>query len=458
MASTQAPLLSRSYEEPIARVSRNLPGFRPPYGEISVAEFISQVWALSRQLPEKTYAINLCENRYYFLLTFCAVIVRQQTNLLPGNRGLETQRLLAERYADCYIIQDGLNELIALPSVDVRKSDFDHCNRIEVEVPLIALDHLAAIAFTSGSTGEPQANLKSWHTFVASTAINAGYMLPTSDALYYTLATVPGQHMWGLETSILLPLMSRVCIDDGKPLFPRDIVERLQALPEPRLLISTPVHLRALCLSGLSFPVVENTLCATAPLSASLAADTEVLLQGRLREIFGCSEVGSMAWRHTSENDIWKLFEGLNMSSPGRNHTVQISASHLPEAVTLQDDIEQLGNGEFRLLGRGSDMLEIAGKRGSLLEMNKLLQSHPDVLDSVVFLPKEAAPVQRLAAMVVITRPEVKSTLPEFLRQWVDPAFIPRPIMVVDALPREENGKLPRAKLLAYYNKLRRNN
>ncbi len=34
-------------------------------------------------------------------------------------------------------------------------------------------------------------------------------------------------------------------------------------------------------------------------------------------------------------------------------------------------------------------------------------------------------------------------------RQSVDPVFLPRPLKLVEALPRNETGKLPRAALLA---------
>jgi acyl-coenzyme A synthetase/AMP-(fatty) acid ligase len=37
----------------------------------------------------------------------------------------------------------------------------------------------------------------------------------------------------------------------------------------------------------------------------------------------------------------------------------------------------------------------------------------------------------------------------EQLAQAVDPAFLPRPLLLVPRLPRNEVGKLPRAQLLA---------
>ena len=42
------------------------------------------------------------------------------------------------------------------------------------------------------------------------------------------------------------------------------------------------------------------------------------------------------------------------------------------------------------------------------------------------------------------------------LRRSIDEVFLPRPLLLVDALPRDETGKLPRSSLLALYRGLRR--
>src|SRR3546814_6551093 len=48
-------------------------------------EYVAQVQRLAAQLPSARHAINLCENRYRFMLAFAAICVRGQTNLLPSN-------------------------------------------------------------------------------------------------------------------------------------------------------------------------------------------------------------------------------------------------------------------------------------------------------------------------------------------------------------------------------------
>lgn len=463
-AASQAPLLQRQLDDTMVEVGAQQNHFQALSGRLQVREFLFAAETLAQQLPQHEFVINLCENRLAFMLSFCAVLLRGQTNLLPQNRGLATQEYLHRRYKNVYVLHDGVEVATGISELDLRTVQF--AKGSAEKIPEISLSHLAAIAFTSGSTGEPQPNIKTWHTFVRSSEINASYMLPSTQQTLFELATVPGQHMWGLETSILIPMMNNVCISDSKPLMPQDVQRALQRINAPRVMVSTPVHLRALVLSGLDFPTVERILCATAPLTEQLAIETETVFQGELHEVFGCSEVGSMAIRRTAQTQVWQLFEGLNMNKNAVEECHEIRAEHLPAAVTLQDQIEQMDTRQFRLLGRGNDMLEIAGKRGSLQEMNKILLSAPDVMDGVIFFPTDDFPstekhkTQRLAAIVAFQKSETdkeqqKKQLLHYFRQRLDPVFIPRPLYVVDALPREENGKLPRSKLLSFYQNIR---
>lgn len=446
------PLLERHLDDVFAHVSTPLLALGAITGKLSVSEFIGQVMHLAEQLPPAGFAINLCDNRYLFTLGFCAALVRGQTNLLPQNRAPATQALLREQYPDSYVLHDGLETLLDhCPQFNLNSSDLRGTSISEI--PQIPAEQLAAIAFTSGSTGIPKANLKPWRTFVISSRMNAREMLGDnySEQLLNTLATVPAQHMWGLETSMLLPLFSRLCISDARPLFPQDVARALQQLPEPRLLISTPVHLRALVQSGVTMPPVKQLLCATAPLSDALAQSAESCFDGELVEVYGCSEVGSMARRRTAQTDTWRLFEGLEFA---QDFSI-IRGDHLPQEQPVQDRIETQDGREFRLLGRGDDMVEIAGKRGSLQEMNKLLLATPGVIDGVVFMPDDGTQTITRPVALVVSTSATKQDVSARFAAHLDPVFMPRPLLMVDALPREDNGKLPRAKLLAFYQQLR---
>lgn len=419
-----------------------------PGGPVRCAEFERRVLRLSSRLPDARYALNLCDDRRHFLTAFAAVIDAGLVNLLPPNRQTHTVSELIDRYRDVIIVHDGSVAGMELPcaALDVRQAanDARDVEPTDGVRPSASPDALAAISFTSGSTGRPGANQKRWATLRDGTAINARAMLDGLDphGPINLLATVPPQHMYGLELSILLPMRAPVAVATGQPLYPADVVAALEALPEPRALVTTPAHLRALLGSGLILPCVRRLYSATAPLSRELAQASETAFGGELVEIYGCSEVGSIARRATAHDDVWQVFDGLTLqpvsstTRPGVSY--RVSAAHLDEAPELQDALDILAPDTFRLRGRAGDLLNIAGKRGSLAEINRRLLDIPGVHDAVAFQPRGG----RLAAIVVAQDSLRRESIVSALRTHLDPVFVPRPILFADALPRQASSKL----------------
>jgi len=109
--------------------------------------------------------------------------------------------------------------------------------------------------------------------------------------------------------------------------------------------------------------------------------------------------------------------------------------------------IELRGRTRFLLHGRTAELVNIAGKRTSLASLNYHLNSITDVRDGVFFMPEqEDGAVTRLTAFVVapgLTSEKVMNAL----RQRIDAAFLPRPLYLVESLPRNDTGKLPRQAL-----------
>lgn len=458
MEATRA-LINRKPNEIIAWLSQPLAQLtgaeNTQTGAVSARQFLGHVHALAAQLPESQgttpHCINLCHNRYLFMVTFCAVLVRRHTNLLPSNKNPATQSRLQERYADVYIVHDGLPELAPdITTIDLRTLTLDFPDKQNLDVPNIELAHIAAISFTSGSTGDAKAIIKTWRTFVASTAINARYMLPNQEDTFYHLATVPSQHMWGLETTVLMALQAKVSLVDAQPFYPQDIFSILTQLPRPRALVTTPLHLRAINASDGSTVSVDNILVATAPLNIELAQSIEEKFDTQLREVYGCSEVGSMSIRRPAQTHHWQRFDGLDFTLAPDGATT-VSAAHLPDTVILDDQITMLDKDHFLLAGRNTDQINIAGKRGSLLEVNNVLMKFPGLIDGVVIFPPQDRSVPRLVALVVLATGKTKQALRQHFGDYLDSAFVPRPILLVDALPREENGKLIKSELLTLY-------
>ncbi len=413
-------------------------------GMVPLARFLAQVRAVAAALPSARHAINLCEGRYGFLVALCAAALRGQATLLPPSRAPGVVADVRRAHPDAYCISD--DATAAPPDAQILPEPL---RERPGATPCVEQTALAAIGFTSGSTGAPLPNPKTWRSFRVCTAQNLAALrdLWPQDAVAHAVATVPPQHMYGMELSVLLPLFGPVAVHTGRPFFPQDVAAALAQAPAHRLLVTTPVHLRALVESAVALPPLAGIVSATAPLPADLAAAAEARFACEVREVFGSTETCVIARRRTAREQAWTPYPGVALS-PQPDGTL-VRARHLDAPVKLADVVELRGDGRFELRGRNADLLEIAGKRASLGDLTRRLQAVPGVVDGVVFqLDADSHGVRRIAALAVAPGLDEDAIL-QALRAGVDPVFLPRPLRIVDALPRNDTGKLPRAALLA---------
>lgn len=412
-----------------------------PGGPVTVARFLADVARLAGMLPPGGHLLNLCQDRYRFMVGFAAALVAGRVTLLPAAQAPETLRQLQAYAPDLFCLHDG--EGADLPGL--RYPDDVAAPDPALPMPEIPADRVAAILFTSGSTGAPMPHGKTWGALVASGRAEAHRL---GVAGYGIVGTVPPQHAYGLESTIMLSLHGGCAAWSGRPFYPADIAAALAAVPRPRLLVTTPFHLRTLLDAGVAVPPVDLLLSATAPLSAALAGQAEAQLAAPLHEIYGCTECGQLASRRTNAATAWQPLEGVRLELEGDQ--AYASGGHVAGRVPLADLLELLPDGTFLLQGRSADLINIAGKRTSLAFLNHQLNSLPGVADGCFFLPDEAAAdgITRLAAFAVAPG-QTAGQLLAALRLRLDPIFLPRPLLLVDRLPRNATGKLTRQSLQA---------
>ena len=408
---------------------------------VSPAAFARDVSALAARLPEHAYVINLCTGRYRFMVGFAASLQRRQISLLPAANVPAAIAALAEDYPDIYALTDGARP--ALACMDYPADLSGEAAAAPFDLPD---DQPAVILFTSGSTGRPKPAAKSWSVLRRS-ALAAGARLGITQFSGATIiGTVPHQHSYGLESVILLGLLHGLAIDASWPLYPADIRAALARSPRPRILVTTPVHLRALLAEPEGMPQADLILSATAPLPAELAVRAETCFGAPLIEIYGCTEAGQIATRRSAREQNWHCLDGAVLHQDALGTWVSGPAVAGPQL--LHDTIELTGAGSFSLGARAADLVDVAGKRTSLAHLNHQLLGIEGVRDGV-FVMGEAVGggIARLAAVVVapgLTRRALISAL----RQRIDAAFLPRPLLLLEALPRNALGKLPRVDLL----------
>ena len=411
---------------------------------VTAGQFLADVTAAAATLPESGHVLNFCADRYRFAVLLLAAMVRKQLTLLPPATTPNVIRAMKDFAPDAYYVSDDPAFEIALPRHELPHSGA--CVADTFAVPEAPADQAIAIAFTSGSTGEPQPNTKHWGNLVVDVLAEARRLaIGPGHAI---LGTVPPQHMYGFESTVLLPLLTGAALTGERLFYPGDIDAAIGRVPAPRTIFTTPYHLRAWMESG-EPARVESIVCATAPLSPALARRAEERTRACLIEIYGCTEAGQVATRRPTQSAQWEAFDGLRLWCEGEQ--AMVAGGHVERPTPLGDIIEVQGDGtRFLLHGRTEDMVNVAGRRNSIGYLNHQLTSIDGVDDAAFFLPDAAVGdgVTRLMAFAVAPGLEAAAILAS-LRQRIDPAFLPRPLVLVERLPRQLTGKLTRESLQA---------
>lgn len=422
---------------------------------ITALDYLSAVRHMAARLPQDAAVLNLCSKRHHFAVVLGAALLRGVPLLLPSTRTPEMLQRLGQRYPGLRAVVDAPGDSGGLPQIVYERGPISAAGA-PFEVPDIDGGQIAAYVFTSGSTGEPMPHAKHWGPLVQN-AQGAGRRVREwlgSDQPFTVTGTVPPQHMYGFESTVLLPLLNEGVIDASHPFYPADIAAVLQNTPAPRLLVSTPFHLRTLIEAHIAVPPLGLLLCATAPLAPQLARQAEETLGAPLLEIYGSTETGQIAARRCAAGDLWQTFEGIEVQAqPSVDGEPRFAASggHVEGVVPLSDVLELQSPTRFTLLGRHADMVNIAGKRTSLAYLNHQINSIPGVLDAALYWPQDLAQdarghIRRPVAFVVA--PSLSETgLQHAMRERIDPAFLPRPVHFLPALPRNATGKLPQQAL-----------
>lgn len=413
---------------------------------VSARQFLADVAHLAARLPQGKHLLNMCSDRYHFTVGLAAAIVSNKVSLLPPSHTAEMVGQLKRYAPDVFCLSEQEQPSIALPLMLYPLAPAPVAGAFSI--PQIDAKQRIAVVFTSGSTGTPQPHAKTWGAVVHSVKAEAARLGLTADASCTLVGTVPPQHMYGLESTVLMALLSGNALSNQQPFYPADICAAIAAVPAPRVLISSPVHLRTLLDSGLQPAKLALVVSATARLSNELAHDIEVRCAAPLLEIYGSTETGLIATRQPTLGEEWQLLPGISLIA--EDELIFASSAYITPPIAMHDIIVPTAADRFLLHGRTADLVNIAGKRNSLANLDHQLNSIPGVVDGAFYMPDESSPdrVTRLAAFVVAPQLDAQHLLAA-LRERLDAVFLPRPLIFVDKLPRNRTGKLPRAALQA---------
>lgn len=334
---------------------------------------------------------------------------------------------------------------------------------------------VAMLKLTSGSTGVPKATVTTEAQLAADGRALADVMGIRPDD--WQVGAIPVSHSYALG-NIVVPLLLQ-----GTPVVLRDAFVPAQILDDAarvgaRIFAGVPFmfdRLVALVRDGWPWPVTLQTLIsAGAPLDRATARAFATHTGRRIHSLYGTSETGGIAYDAEPDPDgdvnMGRPVPGVTLAfwpdeaaSPGtgRIHVTgpAVSSGYAAGADDasfidggfLTGDLGAIAaDGRLRLKGRVSAFVNVAGRKVQPDEVEGVLRAHPLVADARVFGLPDVQRGEQLAACVVPRDASLGVVaLRAFCAERLAPFKIPRALVLVRELPRDERGKVSRKALEA---------
>ena len=243
--------------------------------------------------------------------------------------------------------------------------------------------------FTSGTTGFPVGALKTKENILSE--IEALTQLLFKYNIKKVIVTVPFIHFYGFLLGLMYPLINNIDILLKEHFLPNDL---LDVIEENSLIVTTPLYIKAL--NKITQTKDLNNalfLSSTAPLSSDIAKEFNQKFNANILQLFGSTETGGIAYKYNDET-LWNPFKKVQTSVNAHNE-LKIKSPFISDILyengfkqtksELQTfDYVQMVNNKFSLLGRSSQILKVAGKRYSTVQIENILENHKDINKAVV--------------------------------------------------------------------------
>ncbi len=341
---------------------------------------------------------------------------------------------------------------------------FDHTNKV-IENKLKALNipeyktsfnektifdkkDFSMIFFTSGSTGEPVGALKTKEHLENEIKISS--KLLEKYKIKRVIVTVPFIHIYGTLMGIIYPLYNNIDIVLKQHFLPNDL---LNLIEENSLIITTPLYIKALNkISSQKDLRTSVFISSTGPLDAQNAKEFSQKFNTNVIQIFGSTETGGIAYKYNDE-ELWTPFESVEIST-NKDNELKIQSSFVSKTIFEKEfkdinsqlqtfDYIELIDNKFKLIGRSSQILKIAGKRYSTIQIEQLLEEHKDISKALVFVCNKDSSLKDESLDITIESKKEFSTkeIKEYLKHNLSNLKFSIKLKVVDKIPTSSVGK-----------------
>ena len=246
--------------------------------------------------------------------------------------------------------------------------------------------------FTSGSNGFPIGAFKTRENILKEVEVLKELL--EDYTIKRVVVTVPFVHIYGVIVGLLLPLsLGNIELIVKKDFLPYELLE--EASHKDTLVITTPVFIKSLGKLSDKKDLSGNVfICSTGPLDNDDITIFENLYQADLIQIFGSTETGGIAYKFSNTNK-WKPLNSVTITLNDEKLSVVspfispylLNKEILPISQPFTtEDLVDIDDGGFKLLGRSNKIIKIAGKRISVLQIEVILEELEGINTAIVEL------------------------------------------------------------------------
>ena len=249
--------------------------------------------------------------------------------------------------------------------------------------------------FTSGSTGFPVGALKTKNNLLDEIEVTT--RLLKKHNIKKVIVTVPFVHLYGTLFGLLYPLANDIDIIIKDHFLPNDLLDFIE---EGSLVVTTPLYIKSLNrISSTKDLKGSIFVTSTAPLLPDVAKEFNEKFNTHIIQIFGSTETGGVAYKY-DDGSLWTPMGRVEISK-NENEELKAKSPYISNVLYDKEfkttnhqmqmfDYIEIQNNQFRLLGRSSQILKVAGKRYSTLQIENILEEIKEIEKAIVHVKKDS--------------------------------------------------------------------
>jgi len=489
--TTAGPVLDQAARQPDAPALGDETGLRLTYGELAAAIRRTGDWLASLGLSAGDRIMVIGENSAALAVLLLAAshaglrTVAENARRMPA----EVAGILAHAMPRrVFVVHDQSDDAQAhADALGARPAQGPLPGRVSLAEPAspehgdyAMPDDVALTIYTTGTTGQPKGVMLTHGglCYIASMMARMRSIGP-GDRVYGLL---PVSHVMGHASVLLGSLHNGAYLHLASRFSPAQCTETLlregitAVQGAPAMFSKLASHCRQAGIAG--FPHVRFAAAGGAPIDATVKAEAQAMLGCALHNGYGLTEAASICWTRMDEpnpddsvgrplpgvevairdpqgrdlpdgevGELWTRGPNL-MRGYFRNEALTRQAVDAQGWFNTQDLARRDPDGRLFIVGRTKDVIIRSGFNVYPLEVETVLNAHPDVLHSAV-IGRPVPGNEEVVAYVELAKGST-ARAPDLARHAaaaLSPYKRPARIVIVPALPLAANGKVLKSQL-----------